>query len=286
MFIKKCDFLSPQITLYFKGSKKHSSIISGIITIISYSIIIGCIIYYLFEFINKENPTIYFYNRYIEDICLFPLNSLSIFHYLNLFSFSRIKNITFDFNSIRITGINQSLENYLANHDLTKFNHWVYGLCDYDKDTEKVKNLIDKNIFSQSVCIKKFYNSNLGKFFDVNELGFIVPSLDHGASNPNRTVYGIIIEKCFNDSFKNDCNSNEIIDKYFVRHGISLNFIDQYADVLNYKNPIIKYIYSISSGLTSGSLSLNNLNFNPIITKTHNGIILDNLVEDKSYSFY
>ena len=30
----------------------------------------------------------------------------------------------------------------------------------------------------------------------------------------------------------------------------------------------------------------NNLNFNPIITKTHNGIILDNLVEDKSYSFH
>ena len=34
MFLKKIDFISPEITLYYKGSLSHSSIISGIISLI------------------------------------------------------------------------------------------------------------------------------------------------------------------------------------------------------------------------------------------------------------
>ena len=72
--------------------------------------------------------------------------------------------------------------------------------------------------------------------------GFIWPTLDHGAFNPNRTIYGIIIEKCQNNSLKNNCNSKDKINSYLRKYAISLNFIDQYADVLNYKQPFIKYI--------------------------------------------
>ena len=80
MIIRKFDFLSPKITLYFKGNYKHSSISSGIITILSYLIILVCIIYYTLDFIDRGNPTIYFFNRYVEDTGTFGLNSSSLFH--------------------------------------------------------------------------------------------------------------------------------------------------------------------------------------------------------------
>ena len=60
MFFKKIDLLSPPITLYYKGDEAHSSIVSGIITLVTYLIIFISGIYYTLEFIYKKNPTAYF----------------------------------------------------------------------------------------------------------------------------------------------------------------------------------------------------------------------------------
>ena len=161
MYIQKLDFLSPEITLYFKGKYKHSSVISGIITIISYFIILICIIYYTYEFFGRGNPTIYFFNRFIEDTGSFPLNASSIFHYINLISVTANKSIVLDFKSISIFGINRTLDSYNGNYDLSKTSHWVYGLCDYDNyniSSKSFNKLIDKNLFSQSACIRKFFD--------------------------------------------------------------------------------------------------------------------------------
>ena len=99
-------------------------------------------------------------------------------------------------------------------------------------------------------------------------------------------VYGIIVETCQNNLLKNNCNSIEEINSFFKRYAISLNFIDHYADSLNYNEPFTYFINSITSGLTiSTTASLNNLNFNPRLLRTHNGIFMDNLVIEKSYSF-
>ena len=82
MILKELDFLSPQITLYHKGFLSHSSVISGIISIISIIIIILLGVYYSLDLINRENPKIFFFNRFVEDSGIFPLNSSSIFHYI------------------------------------------------------------------------------------------------------------------------------------------------------------------------------------------------------------
>ena len=288
MCIKKIDFLSPKITLYFKGSYKHSSIFSGIITIMSYLTILFCIIYYTLDFIDRSNPTIYFFNRYAEEVGSFPLNLSSVFHYVNLISTSKDKaNLTFDFNSISIYGITRNIDSYMRDSDFSNMNHWVYNLCD-DKDynIESFHNIIDKKTFLRSACIEKYYNYIQHKYYYIGESGFKWPSLDHGMSNPNGTTYGIVVEKCKNSTLKNTCNSNEKVNSFFKKYAISLNFFDQYADVLNYKEPFLKYINSISSGMTLGkTITVNNLNLNPSLTRTHNGIFLDNLVEEKSYSF-
>ena len=84
MFFKKFDKISPSITLFFKGNNVHSSIFSGVLTIIVYLIIFISSIYYALIFLQKKNPTAFFTNRYIEDAGIFPLNASSIFHYIQL----------------------------------------------------------------------------------------------------------------------------------------------------------------------------------------------------------
>ena len=288
MNIQNLDFLSPEITLFFKGRYKHSSILSGVITILSYSLILAFIIIYTLDFIDRSNPTIYFFNRYVEDTGAFPLNESSLFHYINLIAASRNKTTIYDFNSVRIFGIIRTLDSYIQKYEYSENNHWEYDLCNYDEDItyKKIKDLIDKNIFSQSACIKKYYNSKEKRYFNKGESGFEWPTLEHGLSHPNRTFYGIIVETCQNNSLKNNCNSIEAIESFFKRYAISLNFIDHYADALNYKEPFTYFFNSITSSLTiSSSISLNHLNFNPNKIRTHNGIFIDNLVEEISYSF-
>ena len=287
MIIQKFDYLSPKITLYFRGKNKHSSIYSGIITIISYLLILTCIIYYILDLTEKKNPTVYFFNRYIDDVGIFSLNSSSIFHYLNLISTGRNKNITLDFSSITIYGITRSLESYLYNFKLAEAHHWVYDNCDpYDDSIQKYNNIIDKDVYAQSACIKKYYNPKERRYYNISESGFIWPTIEHGMANSNRTFYGIIVQKCSNNSLKSNCKNMEYIDSYFQRYAISLNFIDRYTDVLNYKEPFSKYMNSVTDSLTEGSTTiLNNLNFNPSIIRTHNGFFMDNVIEDKSFSF-
>ena len=288
MILRNLDFLSPKITLYFKGKYKHSSIFSGLITILSYSVILACIIYYTLDFIDRSNPTIYFFNRYVEDAGVYYLNESSLFHYINLISTTRDRSTVYDFNSIRIYGIERVIDNYLQDYDYTLNNHWEYSLCNYDEDIgyKKLNDIIDKKTFSQSACIKKYYSPKDHRYYNKGESGFIWPTLEHGASHPNRTLYGIVIEACQNNSLKNDCIPIENIEAFFKKYAISLNFIDHYADVLNYNEPFTQYIYSVTNGLAiSSTISVNHLNFNPSLTRTHNGIIMENLVQEKSYSF-
>ena len=63
MFFKHFDMLSPPITLYFQGKRKHNSIFSGVLTIISYILILASGIYFILEFVKRQNPTTYFFNR-------------------------------------------------------------------------------------------------------------------------------------------------------------------------------------------------------------------------------
>ena len=96
MFLKKFDMLSPPITLYYKGDDKHSSIFSAVLSIVAYTIVFTFGVYYALEFINRENPTAYFFNRYIEDAGEFPLNASSMFGFLQFVdTYILIKRIVF-----------------------------------------------------------------------------------------------------------------------------------------------------------------------------------------------
>ena len=54
MLLKKFDIISPKISIYHKGSLTHSSVISGIISIISILFIFIIVIYYSLDMIQKK----------------------------------------------------------------------------------------------------------------------------------------------------------------------------------------------------------------------------------------
>ena len=293
MFLRKCDRISPLITLSFKGDNKQSSILSGILSIIAYATTTIFGILYVLEFINKEKPSAYFFTRFIKDAGRIDLNSSSLFHYLYLVNKTTHSMTPLDLEMIRIVGIEQiNIEVYYSSIDLELTPHWIYGFCKNYEDTYSISNLInDTEEFDNSICIRKYYNPKTKQYYDTNDQeNFVWPSIEHGMSHPDYTFYGIIVEKCKNDNLRNllglkKCKNKEQIDNFIYSSGIRLQIIDHYSDVLNYKEPFAKYFYSISNLFYPKSYTINHMNFNPALLKTHNGIILDNVVEERSYLF-
>ena len=171
-----------------------------------------------------------------------------------------------------------------------KYNHWIYGKCNNDSDIKGISNLVNQELYEQALCIRKYYNKEKDEYYDTDNVNFRWPSVDKGCSHPNRTFYGIIVEKCRNITARKkagfeDCNSEEEIDKYIFNSSIIIQLIDYYPDVLNYKSPFEKYFYALTNGLYRDSITVNHLNFNPALMTTHNGIFFDNIIEEHSFIF-
>ena len=290
MFFKKLDMISPSITIYYKGDLSHSSIFSGILSLAIYFISFYFGIRYTIEYIKHQNPQVYYYNRYIKDAGEYPVNSSQMFSFVQILDTGKNSPEEIDFNSLRIIGLDTAINIYKEDNNLSIYNHWIYGKCNNSTDTEGLGYLIDFDHFTESACIRKYYNKNDQKYYDTNDKNFVWPNIIHGCSHPDRTFYGIIIEKCRNDSLKylsdgRYCNSKSQIINYIKKSSINLQIIDNYADVLNYENPFTKYFYGISNGLFEESYTANHLNFNPATLITNDAIFFDNDKKSISYIF-
>ena len=280
--------LSPKITLYYKQKKTHASVISGILTIIALSLIIIFTVMYFIRYENKENPTTYFFNRYIEDIGTFSLSENHFFNFVQLVGSRReIKQI--DFNKIEIVGVNRIINDNFSEEDFNK-SHWIYGKCDEEIDISNIKDLLDDEGFDKSACLKKYYNKETKQYYNIYDKNFEWPSIKHGASHINVTFFGVIIKRCTNTTFRlnnfGPCSSEDEINNYLNDGHLSFNIIDHYIDILNYKNPITKFLYSITNAITEDSYITNNLNFNPGLIKTYDNLFSDKPDEKTTYLFY
>ena len=294
MFIKEFDFLSPNITLYHKGSLPHNSWMSGLLSLFSCILIILSGIYYSLDLIKRQNPKSFFYNRFVEDSGEFPINSSSLFHYISMSDvndFESNNDIGFDFKSFRIIGIDTYYQNYIddKNRNLSNYNHWLYGKCNNDSDTEGIGYLINKNNFMNFACIRKYYDNESKKYYTTGEQNFRWPRMAHGLSHQDKEYYSVLIEKCEEDTLnivlgeENNCKENSELFKGYM--GFHFNFIDQFSDVLNYKKPHTKYFSRIENTIVKDNYSVNHLNFNPSIVNTHDGLIFENSKQDVSYTF-
>lgn len=286
MNLSNLDIISPKLTLYFKNNESHSSSLGGVITIIAYTLILSSTIYFSLDIFLHNNPTAFYYNKFVEDVGVFPLNSSSMFHFFQMSLVNNEVDIV-DFNAISIIGVQELINTYTENNDLTNYDHWVYGNCDPNKDLNDLDYLNTFSNFEKSGCIRKFYNHTTQTYYETSEKGFIYPTIEKGCSHPNRTFYGIIIERCRNSSLRaTPCKSDQEIDQYISTHvGLEMEIIDQYIDVTNYKTPYTKYFYKITSGLFKGYFATNHLNLNPSTITTHNGLLFDNKEEKVAYVF-
>ena len=292
MFLKKFDLISPPITLYFKGESSHVSIYSGILSIIAIIIVIISAIYYILEFIHRKSPKAYFYTRYIEDAGEFPLNSTQMFHFIQVTSQENNQKIPLDFQAFRIIGFDDAYaDEYMSDGEIAKIkDHWIYGNCNNNSDTKGISYLITQNYYEQSACIRKYYDATKKKYFNTGEEGFRWPIIKKGCSNPERTYYGLIMQRCDKaDEFIKEqgpeCKSSSEIDQIINGASLSFQIIDHYADMLNYEMPLHKYFYELSTGFMNNHYHIQNLNFNPANMLTHNGFFFDNEVKEEAY-FY
>ena len=285
MFIKRIDYLSPPITFYHQGLLYHSSIVSGILSIISIILIILLTVYYSMELIEKKNPKSFSYYTFIEDSGIFPMNASSLFHFISVASKENdFNNDGIDFSLFRIIGLEDYFEIYLNDNNLSHYNHWIYGKCNSVIDTEGLGNLIQYDFFERSACIRKYFNKEEQKYYDIGDSKFKWPIIAHGTFSENVKLYNIIAEKCEESTLNlilgegHQCKNSSAFEfnQNNTFYGeIFLYIINHYIDISNYSNPYKKYTEMIGNVLLSNFYSVNHLNFNPSVIKTYRGLISD-----------
>ena len=292
MFLKHLDYISPSISFYYKGYLSHSSILSGILSIIAFILILIVTIYFSLDIIQRQNPTAFYFNRFIEDAGIFPLNSSSFFHFISIRT-DLNDDGGVDFKSFRIIGLETYFQIYSIDKNISNLDHWLYGYCNNETDTKGISHLINYDFFKKSACIRKFFNSKEQKYYDTGDPHFKWPVIAHGTYNSEiNKYYTLILERCQEETLNlilgenAHCRSNDEIKELIgFNSAVHFFYIDNFVDVLNYENPNTKFFYRIENALQEGSYPINHLNFNPSSIKTHNGLIFDSIVEKFSYSY-
>ncbi len=273
--LKQCDKLSPPITLYYKNQDRHSSSLSGCLTIIAYLIIVILAIIFSLDFLLKMNPTSYFYYKFVQDTGIFYFNSSGIFHFIVT---GEQVNINYDDRTFSIIGVEKEYDVILENNSQINFDHWIYSPCS-DIDINNLKKYLNdyNTSFSNGLCIDKFYNSTSKTIINKKDKNFNYPILKHGNSNLNGNTYGIFVLRCQNHSEinKTNCYEHNISDQYALKSlSFSIYFIDAYVDVTNYHYPLIQFYNKIRNQIVLSSFTVNHLNLKPLQINTHTGIIL------------
>ena len=284
--LKQCDKLSPPITLYYKNQDRHSSSLSGCLTIIAYLIIVILAIIFSLDFLLKMNPTSYFYYKFVQDTGIFYFNSSGIFHFI---ATGEQVNINYDDRTFSIIGVEKEYDVILENNSQINFDHWIYSPCS-DIDINHLKKYLNdyNTSFSNGLCIDKFYNSTSKTIINKKDKNFNYPILKHGNSNLNGNTYGIFIIRCQNHSEinKTNCYDSNKSDEYAIDSlSFAIYFIDQYIDVTDFHYPLIKFYNKVRNQIVLSSFTVNHLNLKPLQLNTHTGLILNKNEYLNSFNF-
>ena len=290
MFLKKFDHISPSLTLHYNSQHSHLSKFGGLLTIISYLLCLLVSCYFFNDVLYRKNPVIYYYNRVISEAGYYPMNSKSMFHYIYIGDPTNKKKLD---NYFQVIGFsNLYVTNYNENGNRENFDHYIYDKCSEDLDdlsNHNIKDILNFSEFHLSYCISSFYNHTSKQIISVKDKNFPVPSVEHGASNPHGTYYGVFIQKCINSTILNIkyCETPENMDTLLNNTNIMIAFIILNNEIMveNYKNPFKHSLFKVTSGILNYEFTVNHLNFQPLSMITHDGFFINSKKEDRQYSY-
>ena len=299
MFLNKLDYLSPIISIYYKGNLYHSSIGSGIMSIITVVAVINLGVYFSLDIINRENPNTFFYNSFIEYPGTYNVDSKSLFHFLANIKVIRGKwdYPEFDFGVYNIIGFQGPVDNYIATVKNNRINytaHWLYGYCNKDKYGEEINKLTTNyTFFEKSACISKYYDPEDLKYYDIGDPKFIWPSIANGTFSEENKVYGLYLQKRDNKIIKSisetlSCKSENEVKEFFTISGsliFGLHFLNNNINALDYAHCYKSFFYKIMDTYKKDFYTLTEINISPTKVRTFNGLIIDKYEDDVSYIF-
>ena len=284
MVLKKFDFLSPNITLYYFNKKRHSSYIGGLLSIIMIVLCIYIIVHYSFIKVYPNGSSLYIFKNFDKEIQL-TFDKSGLFHYLWIFNEFNIQDHSKNQNIIQINNLKKGMVRiYMTNsydkYDYSSSNlkdndHWVYDTCsNYAIEEDLVYD------YSYSSCIKYYYNSNNKKYYSINDYtNFKFPFVKQNLSYSENIFFGIFVEKCKNNTILNEilgeCYPEEKINEYLNHFNkIFLSFINSKIQINNYDNPVKFYSHKIYDSLHNhkNSFYIHDLTFIPFNLKSSKGI--------------
>ena len=290
-FIKKFDVISPSITLHYKEESQHTSVFSGLLSMIVFALVFTAEIYYFLSFVERLHPKAYFFNRYIEDAGAFPVNASSMFHFIQVVKTETNKVDKFEFDKLRVFGFNTVYsDKYMEDpHIADSENYWIYDVCNNNTDTEGISHLINFEDFDKAICIRYYHDKN--GFHETGTDGFKWPVIEKGCSNPDRTFYGIIIQRCDESHLQTPSNYPECatdptdITAYIDDKSLKYQLLTHNADLLNYDKPYTSLFQEVTGGIKNGVYSVHNLNYNPSKMLSYNGYFFENITEENSFTY-
>ena len=291
-FFYKIDFLSPPITLFHLERRTHTSNVGGCSLILMLAIITAYISFLLYDLICHKKLTTLFHKKFEFEAGYYSFNSSSIFHFIQIFSPE--DGGYFDkYDSKYIRAYTTYVHSNFSYENLYLYDHWVFDTCRKNIDDKGLDPHLFENVenFTNSACIRYYYNSTKKKYFSIEDKDFSWPYLEHGISQRNNIYLTTIIQKCSNDSVINEifgqCPSQKEIDNYINKYfGIYLYFTDTQIDPANYSTPVTKYLQVISTGIGTPQTYVESyIHFSPVRIKTRIGSLFGKTDEIKSFFF-
>ena len=299
MFIRQLDYLSPYVTFYHKGHLSHNSIFSGILSIISITFVVILAIYYALEIINRTDPNTFYFNSFIEDAGTFSLNRSTLFHFIR--NIKKIQgfdtNEGFDFSIYNIIGVNTYYKSLINMPNMPfepffLFDHWLYGNCNKEMNTEGLDDILTDDLLEKSACITKYYSLSDKRYYSIGDPQFVWPNISHGTFNEKNSLYNIIVRKCDNQFVSNILGEGKYcknIDEDYFKTGdtklFHFYFLNNYINILDYDKPNSHFFYRLENPFSGEEYTVNDINISPALVKTHNGLIFDHIKEETSYIF-
>jgi hypothetical protein len=294
MPLKNLDFLSPKISLFFYGRRRHSAFLGGVLTIL---MVISCLTYIFYlclDVCRHNSSTLQYYRHLFKDPEVFLFNKTKgIFHFFQFYS-PKNKSYYGKFNSKYIRFFMTSIsDEYKTNPQILSENeHWVYDNCRDRIDNEFIDDDIFTNTsFEYGICLRYYYNKIDKKYYPIEDTNnFIYPHLANIELNMNYSI-ATVIEKCDNNSILTEalgfCADEKEIQNYLKdNYGLNFNVLQHEINPDNYSNPIYKFIYGISSILQSSKINEHNIIFVPLKTDIKGGLVLPKRKQKLTYSFY